>query len=147
MELIVFLLLPIVFMFIGGLFEKRGDEGLAGAGFLIGVIVALILTLGVDIRPINKYESTKLYSLNGRSLDVSGSFVLGSGVIGTSPYYIGEVEKDGGYVQFNVPAGGTIKIEKDIDYAEYREQLCSKESVLHKLTGLGLYKEYVCSRG
>jgi len=77
---------------------------------------------------MKEYSQTHLYALNGHSADISGEFYLGTGMIKTNRVYIGEVKKDGGYVQYIVPAEDTIKIEKDIDHAIFWEQLCSTQS-------------------
>jgi len=114
---------------IAGYFIKDEEENTTYATPFIAV--ALIISLFI-FNPYesatDSYSSTHLYSIGGHSISISGDFYLGSGVIETNQVYIGEIKKDGGYMQYLIPTKDTVKIEKDINHAIFKEQQCIRKS-------------------
>jgi len=114
-----------------GYFIKEDDSTYAFPFAMIMAFISIFIFVPKEY-PLNQYKQTQVYSINRSASTISGGFWLGTGNIKTERFYIGEIQKEGGYVQYLIPAKGTIKIEKDIDHAIFKEQQCERKSVFMK---------------
>ena len=115
-----------------GYFIKDGENNYSGSFAFPFALIALVISLFIFLPkeyPLDKYSQTHIYSINHSSLSISDGFFIGSGIIETNQVYVGEVKKSGSYVQYLIPAKDTIKIERDIDHAIFKEQLCERKSL------------------